>query len=153
MNAEPTSISDSGKSFASYRASTHKSFKAEVQPLTDCCPSGHLTPLQHARLLVQDVMQIQDFTLQTTPSLTHNHLSNWIHVDNPQLVLLVKRIAEARNRFFEDILEQEQWQERMRKCLIKFRLNFQRYCESIHEMTEHVEEAAFKTNLNNVQKQ
>lgn len=151
MKAEPTSLSGSGESFASYRVSTQKSFKAEIQPLADCCSSGHLTPLQHARLLTQDVMQAQDFALQTTPSLAHNQFSNWIHVDNPQLALLAKRIAEARNRFFEDVLEQEQWQERMRKCLIKFKLSFQRYCESRRATTERAEEAAFKTNLNNTQ--
>ncbi len=151
MKAEPTSLSGSGESFASYRASTQKSFKAEIQLLIDCCPSGHLTPLQHARLLTQDVMQAQDFALQTTPSLAHNQFSNWMHVNNLQLILLEKKIAEARNRFFEYTREQEQWQERMRKCLVNFKLNFQRYCESIRAATERAEEAAFKANLNKIQ--
>lgn len=151
MKTESTSLSG-GESFAPYGAAIQKSFKAEVQPLTDSLSPRHLTPLQHGRLLTQDVVQIyrreNSFALQTTHSLAHNHVSNWIHIENLELVLLVQRITKARSPIFEQILEQEeQWQERMRKCLIKFKFNFQRYCETIRQTSEHAEESADKDDL------
>lgn len=151
MKTEKSSLSTQLGSF-SYRAATQKSFRAEIQSFsTDCLSSGHLTRLQHARLLTQDVMTIskeKGFALQTTHTLTHNQVSNWIHVNNPQLVLLVKKIAKAREQTLLEIAEQEQWQERVRQCLVKLKLNFQRQCETIRLIGEHRKEDAIKHDLN-----